>query len=156
MRRVNLADPEFTYDDEEPEGFRAGMFRFGPLLGAQSTGSSLYELPPGQGICPYHWEVGEEEWLLVLTGRPTLRTPEGESQLEPLDAVFFPPSPEGAHAIRNDTGEPCRVLMYSEVRDPAVCIYPDSDKIGVFAKDKPGVDGQFPLSAKVGYYDGEV
>ena len=156
MQRVNLAAPDFTYDDEEPEGFRAGMFRFGPLLGAQATGSTLYELPPGQAICPYHWEVGEEEWLLVLTGRPTLRTPEGETQLDPLDCVFFSPTPEGAHAIRNDTDEPCRVLMYSEVRDPAVCVYPDSDKLGVFAKGKPGVDGQFPRSAKVGYYYGEV
>lgn len=156
MRRVNLSDPEFTYDDDEPDGFRAGMFRFGPQLGATSTGSSLYELPPGQGICPYHWEVGEEEWLVVLSGRPTLRTPEGETQLAPLDCVFFPPTPEGAHAIRNATDETCRVLMYSEVRDPAVCVYPDSDKIGVFAKGKPGVDGQFPLGAKVGYYDGEV
>lgn len=156
MRRVNLADPEFTYDADEPEGFRAGVYRWGPDVGATATGTSLYEIPPGQAICPYHWEVGEEEWLLVLAGRPTLRTPDGETQLDPLDSVFFPTTPEGAHAVRNDTGEVCRVLMYSEIRDPAVCIYPDSDKVGVFAKGKPGVDGQFPRSAKVGYYYGEV
>ena len=53
------------------------MLRFGPQVGATRTGTSVYELPPGQAICPYHYEYGEEEWLLVLVGRPTLRTPAG-------------------------------------------------------------------------------
>ena len=30
-------------------------------------GGSLYELPPGQSICPYHYEYPEEEWLVVVT-----------------------------------------------------------------------------------------
>jgi len=68
MPRLNIASPEFHYDDADPEGFRAGMFRFGPKLGAKETGASVYELPPGQSICPYHYEYGEEEWLLVLEG----------------------------------------------------------------------------------------
>ena len=41
---------------------------------------TVYELPPGQSICPYHYELGDEEWLIVLAGRPTLRTPEGEQR----------------------------------------------------------------------------
>src|SRR5436309_15347823 len=77
MRRVNISAPSFAYDADDPEGFRAGLFRFGPLLGATRTGTSVYELPPGQAICPYHYEYGEEEWLLVLQGRPTLRHPDG-------------------------------------------------------------------------------
>ncbi len=157
MRRVNLADPEFTYDADEPEGFRAGMFRFGAQLGAQATGSSVYEIPPGQSICPYHYEVGEEEWLLVLSGSPTLRDPGGEHRLEPMDCVFFPTGEEGAHAVRNDTGETVRVLMYSQSCTPAVCVYPDSDKVGVFTDERsPAARGNFPRSAAVGYYDGEV
>ncbi len=77
MRRLNIADPEFAYDADDPEGFRAGMLRFGPQLGAEQTGASVYELPPGQALCPYHYEHGEEEWVLVLQGRPSVRTPEG-------------------------------------------------------------------------------
>lgn len=54
MRRINIASPDFEYDADDPPGFRAGMFRFGSRVGAQQLGASVYELPPGQGICPYH------------------------------------------------------------------------------------------------------
>src|SRR5688572_30715505 len=97
MRRVNLAAPEVAYDPDDPPGFEAGMGRFGPQLGAKDTGASLYEPPPGQAVCPYHYEYGEEEWLLVLEGHPSARTPEGKERLEPLDLVFFPKGPAGAH-----------------------------------------------------------
>ena len=75
MRRVNLSNPSIEYDATDPEGFRAGMFRFGPQLGAADTGATLYEIPPGEAICPYHYEYGEEEWVLALDGRPSVRTP---------------------------------------------------------------------------------
>jgi uncharacterized cupin superfamily protein len=132
MHHVNIAAPQFEYDADDPEGFRAGLYRPGSILGAVATGMSVYDLPPGQAICPYHYEWAEEEWLLVLDGRPTLRDPEGEHVLAPWDVVWFPVGPEGAHMVRNDTGEPARVLMFSDVRHPAVSVYPDSDKVGVF------------------------
>ena len=91
---------------------------------------------PGQAICPYHYEYAEEEWLLVLEGRPTLRHPEGESVLEPWDVVVFPTGPEGAHGVRNETDETARVLMASTVRHPAATVYPDSDKIAVWTGNK--------------------
>src|SRR3954470_17083440 len=94
MKRINIAAPQFTYDGEDPEGFRSGMARLGKLLvGAEESGITVYELPPGQSICPYHYEVGEEEWLLVLEGNPTLRHPEGSERLEPWDVVFFEKGP---------------------------------------------------------------
>jgi uncharacterized cupin superfamily protein len=74
MPLLNISDPEFTCDPEGPEGFRAGRYRLGPLVGAERTGTTLYLLPPGELLCPCHYEYGEEEWLLVLTGRPFLRT----------------------------------------------------------------------------------
>ena len=77
----NITDPEFNYDAEDPEGYRAGMFRLGPAVGAERTGTTLYHLPPGELLCPYHYEYGEEEWLLVLSGRPFLRTPSGTEEL---------------------------------------------------------------------------
>jgi uncharacterized cupin superfamily protein len=132
MRRLNIADPEFAYDQDVPDGFRAGMLRLGTQLGAEQTGASVYELPPGQSVCPYHYEHGEEEWVLVLQGRPSVRTPEGTEPLEPLDVVFFPRGPGGAHQIRNDTDAPARVLMWSTVVYPAVTVYPDSGKVGVW------------------------
>ena len=155
MEKVNIASPPFSYDDEDPDGFRAGSFRFGQQLGASRTGTTVYELPPGQAICPYHYEYGEEEWLLVLEGRPTLRRPEGSEQLEPWDVVCFPSGPEGAHGVRNDTDATVRVLMYSTVSHPAATVYPDSDKIAIWTGNAD--DNLIAMrSAGVDYYAGEV
>jgi uncharacterized cupin superfamily protein len=154
MRRVSISDPTFTYDPEDPEGFRSGMFRFGNDLGARQTGATVYELPPGQSVCPYHYEYGEEEWALILTGRPTVRTPEGAERVEPSEMIFFPAGPAGAHQIRNDTDEPVRVLMWSTVVTPTATAYPDSDKVAVWTGDK-AEDLIVRRSSGVDYYDGE-
>jgi uncharacterized cupin superfamily protein len=155
VRRINIADPQFAYDEGDPAGFRAGMARPGPDLGASITGASIYELPPGQAICPYHYEYPEEEWLLVLTGTPTLRHPGGEERLAPSDVVFFPAGPEGAHAVRNDTDQPARVLMFSSVTPVAAAVYPDSGKIGVWTgNDDDNV--MVRRESNVGYWDGEA
>ena len=49
------------------------MARIGAALGAERLGASIYELPAGQSICPYHYEFPHEEWLLVLEGQATVR-----------------------------------------------------------------------------------
>jgi uncharacterized cupin superfamily protein len=155
MPHVSIASPTFEYDPDDPEGFRAGMFRIGTQVGAKETGTSVYELPPGQAVCPYHYEYAEEEWLLVLAGRPTLRTPDGTEQLAPDDVAFFPKGPDGAHQIRNDTDETVRVLMWSQVVVPSATAYPDSDKVGVWTGIREE-NLMAPRSAKVDYYEGEV
>ena len=154
MHRVNIADPTFRYDEDDPDGFRAGMYRFGAELGASQTGSSVYELPPGQAVCPYHYEYGEEEWALVLDGRPSLRTPDGVEELGPFDVVFFPMGPAGAHQIRNDSDATARVLMWSTVVTPTATAYPDSDKVGIWTGTK-SENVMVRRSSGVGYYDGE-
>jgi|SRR5215207_3374478 len=155
MWRIDISNPEFKYDDADPAGFRAGMLRTGPLLGARRTGASVYELPPGEAVCPYHYEHGEEEWLLVLEGRASVRTPAGTEQLEPMELAFFPAGREGAHQIRNESATPVRVLMWSEVVTPTVTVYPDSDKVGVWTGDKAD-DMLVERSSKVDYFHGEV
>lgn len=156
MKRINIAAPQFEYDDQDPEGFRSGMARLGRLLGgAEDSGISVYELRPGQAICPYHYECGEEEWLLVLEGTPTLRDPEGSERLEPWDVVFFEKGPAGAHGIRNETEETVRVLMFSTVVIPTATVYPDSDKVGVWTGD-PEIDMTVRRESKVDYFDGEA
>ena len=155
MKRINIANPPFEYDSDDPEGFRSGMARVGKLLGgSEESGISVYELPPGQSICPYHYECGEEEWLLVLEGNPTVRHPEGSDRLEPWDAVFFPKGPEGAHGVRNETEETVRVLMFSTVVVPTATVYPDSDKVGIWTGD-PKADVIVRRESNVGYFDGE-
>lgn len=155
VRRVRLSEATFRYDDDDPEGFRSGMSRLGAELGAQQTGATVYELPPGQAVCPYHYEYGEEEWALVLEGRPSVRTPEGTEQLERFSMVFFPKGPAGAHQIRNDTDEPARVLMWSTVVYPTATAYPDSDKVGVWTGDR-SEDLMVMRSGSVDYFHGEA
>ncbi len=155
MQRVNIADPSFTYDPADPEGFRSGMFRFGPQLGAKQTGASVYDLPPGQAVCPYHFEYGEEEWLMAVEGTPTVRTPDGYELLAPFDVVFFPVGPSGAHQVRNDTLHRVRVLMWSTVVTPTATAYPDSDKVGIYTGD-PAEDLMATRSSNVDYFHGET
>jgi len=153
-RRVNIASPELRSSPDNPDGFRPRSARIGPLVGAANTGITVYELPPGQAICPYHYENPEEEWLLVLDGRPTLRHPAGEDELQPWDIVFFPAGPAGAHAVRNDTDSVTRVLMFSDRSTVAATVYPDSDKIAMWT----GNDADNLIAKRtsgVGYWEGE-
>jgi uncharacterized cupin superfamily protein len=154
MQRINIAEPDFTFDPTDPDRFRSGLFRFGKLIGMRKLGASVYELPPGQSICPYHYEYGEEEALLVLEGRPTLRHPDGSDELEPWDAVAFPEGPEGAHAVSNNTDETVRLLMFSTIALPGATVYPDSDKIGVWTGNKDD-DALFRRAGEVTYFEGE-
>ncbi len=154
MHRVNIATPSFQYDDEDPDGFRGGYQRLGKQFGATATGTSVYELPPGQTLCPYHYECGEEEWLLVVAGTPTLRHPDGEDGLSPWDVVYFPTGPAGAHLVRNDTAETVRMLMFSDVVLPTATVYPDSDKVGIWTGRRED-DVIVRRSSGVEYYDGE-
>ena len=155
MRRVQLSEARLEYEPEDPAGFRAGMARFGRDVGSADSGATLYELPPGEAVCPYHYEYGEEEWALVVEGTPSVRTPEGTEQLGPLDLVFFPKGPEGAHQIRNESESPVRILMWSTVVMPTATVYPDSDKVGVWTGNKAD-DVMVRRNSAVDYFDGET
>jgi uncharacterized cupin superfamily protein len=84
-------------------------------------------------VCPYHWHFGEEEWVLVVSGSATVRAPDGERVLAPWDVAAFRAGEGGAHQLRNDSAEPVRLVMFSTASDPEVCIYPDTNEVGVFA-----------------------
>jgi len=95
-------------------------------------GATVHVLEPGDAS-RYHWHVGEEEWLVVLEGAPTLRTLDGERMLRPWDTAVFPRGEAGAHQLRNDTDQPARAVFFSTVSDPEVCVYPDEGRTGVIA-----------------------
>ena len=136
VRRFNLHAAEAEYDGADPEGYRAGMARFGKEIGARMIGGTVYELPAGQSNCAFHYEYGNEEWLIVLDGRPTLRHAGGEDELAPGDVVCFPPGPAGVHKVMNRSDATARVLLLSTQQEPAVVVYPDSDKIGVWPGER--------------------
>jgi uncharacterized cupin superfamily protein len=76
----NLNDPEFDEHRDHP-GFQALRARIGRQVGAERLGLSLWEIPPGQVAYPYHYHLGEEELIVILRGRPSLRTPAGWREL---------------------------------------------------------------------------
>jgi uncharacterized cupin superfamily protein len=125
MERLNILRAD------NPEG-RVDVAR---ALGSKATLMFIYDLAPGQGQSPYHYEY-EEEWLLVVDGTVVVRATDGEHVLERGDLVCFPPGPSGAHKLMNRSDSPARTLMFSRSRVPAVSVYPDSDKIGVFPDDE--------------------
>jgi uncharacterized cupin superfamily protein len=119
---------------EQPEDWSGGggkskrLVGSGPLLGA-----SVYELGPGN-FNVYHFHHGSEELLIVLRGRPTLRTLEGERQLAEGEAVHFPTGPDGAHGIRNDTEENVRFVVAGTRVSPEVVEYPDLQQVAAQAR----------------------
>jgi len=156
MPGPNIFDPQFE-EGERPPGFQARRARIGYQLGSELVGLSLFELPPGEAGGPYHYHYGDDEVLIVLEGRPTLRTAEGTRALEPGEAVHFPLGEAGAHQLRNDTAERVRYLAVSSNGRPDVIVYPDSNKIGLGERlpHGGGLRAFFPADAAVDYWHGE-
>jgi uncharacterized cupin superfamily protein len=125
-----------------------GRLRGEPVVrkaGAADLGGTLYELAPGADEMPMHIHHGMEELAIILSGRPTLRTLDGESELSEGDVVAFPRGRRGAHTLVNRTDAPVRYLMMSTKVMPEVVEYPEQGTIGVstrppFERPAPGDD----------------
>jgi uncharacterized cupin superfamily protein len=140
VRRFNLHAPEFDGASEH-DRFRSRTAGVAEAIGAEQIGGRVYELEQGQHSNPYHLHHAIEEWVLVLSGTPLLRTPEGERALRPGDVVCFPAGPAGAHRV---TG-PGTVLFISDRRSPDVLEFPDSGTVlasppGTFFRSTDAVD----------------
>jgi uncharacterized cupin superfamily protein len=99
-----------------------------PLSGA------VWELPPGSDGVDYHFHHGTEEFLIVLRGTATLRTPAGERDLAEGSVAHFSPGPAGAHTVMNRSGEPMRYLMIAAHASPDIIEYPDKGEFAAGAK----------------------
>lgn len=154
----NVFEPEFD-DAQDREGFSCRRSRIGRQAGGEKLGASVYEIEPGSAPFPYHWHGANEEMLVVLSGRPTLRTPGGRRELAPGDVAVFEPGEEGAHQVINRTGEPVRVLMVSTMIAPEVAGYPDSGKRSAMLRPPGAPDAGdrafWREDDAVGYWDGE-
>lgn len=155
---ANCFEPDFDADSERP-GFTYRRSKLGWQSGAEKLGVSLYEIPPGEATFPYHAHTANEEILIVLAGRPSLRTPGGWRELPPGEVVAFPVGEEGAHQIVNRTDEPVRAVVVSTMIAPEVNLYPDSGKL-MAATRAPGAVGEgfqqaFRRDDATDYWQGE-
>ena len=154
MERVNIFDAELRRDADDPDGYSAAYLKVAPEIGARTMAGTVYELEPGNSNCPYHYE-SDEEWLLVLEGTLTVRHQDGEEELGKGDLACFPAGPEGVHKLTNRGSETVKMLIVSTANLPAVAVYPDSDKIGVFTEGRRD-NVMVRRSGSVGYWDGET
>jgi uncharacterized cupin superfamily protein len=154
-RTLNINDTDWDVE-RSFEGAETRMLHLGRRLGGELLGATIFELDPGvRGISHFHY--GNEEWVLVLDGTPTLRTPAGERSVEKGDVAVFPRGPGGTHALSNDSESVCRFVVFSSMRDPDVVVYPDASAVGAIAGDAPtaGLDAPFeaffPTDARIEY-----
>jgi len=89
MKVFNLYNDELDNSNER-EGWTFRAAKVGEHIGGELIGAGLYEAEPGNKVWPYHTHHANEEWLLVVRGRPTLRTPEGERQLDEVTSSASP------------------------------------------------------------------
>jgi uncharacterized cupin superfamily protein len=154
---VNIEQPEYD-EPRDGKGFTCRRARISRQASAERLGVSLWDVPPGEAAYPYHLHLTEEELVIVLEGRPSLRTPEGWRELEAGEVVSFLRGEGGAHQIVNRSDEPVRFLALSTSGEPDVVVQPDSGKIGAFERrsDGGGLRIWFRRADARDYYDGEV
>jgi uncharacterized cupin superfamily protein len=136
MKTFNLFSGETDEGPPDAPGYGYRAARVGSKLGGSRLGMSVYDLPPGQAIGPYHFEWTDEEWLIALEGRVTVRTPEGERVVDPGDVICFLAGPEGAHQVRNASDVPARVAIVSTINEFGIVEYPEDEKVGIWAGDE--------------------
>jgi uncharacterized cupin superfamily protein len=123
--------------DAELEPVEAGRrSRVGEAAGGEHLGASLYELAPGDAM-HFHYHLGREELLIVLSGRLSLRTGDGWTELPEGEVVAFPRGERGAHGFENRGEAAVRVLVVSEQNAPNVSVYPDENRVGIFDAPHP-------------------
>jgi uncharacterized cupin superfamily protein len=151
---VNLLACEVDAHDDGPAGHRFRATSVSSRLKASLTGLGIYELEPGEATWPYHFELVEEEWLIVIVGEVTVRTPDGERALRAGDAVCFPAGAAGGHAVRNTGAATARFAMPScNAPHGGATVYPESGKFAVYG---PGFHHRGKLGDPVEYWEGEA
>jgi uncharacterized cupin superfamily protein len=124
----NVWEPELPEAWEGIRGRRLIREEGRPLSGA------VWELLPGSRGVDYHYHHGTEEFLIVLSGTATLRTPDGEHELPPGSVAHFSPGPEGAHTVMNLSDEPMRYVMIAAHASPDIVEYPDKGEFAAGAQ----------------------
>jgi uncharacterized cupin superfamily protein len=127
---ANVLEPDWDMErDEPPYVWRRA--RVGRQAGAQDLGASLFELPPGASSFQLHAHHANEELIVVLAGRPTLVSLEGERELAPGEVVAAPRGRAGAHRLDNRGSEPARILIASTMHAPDINEFPETGELWV-------------------------
>ena len=103
MEIFNLLGDEWN-ETTEHEAYAFKDAWVGARIGAELIGGSLYEVAPGKKLWPYHTHHANEEWAIVIRGRPTLRTPGRRARARRGRRRRLPPRPDGGASDRQPDG----------------------------------------------------
>ena len=92
----------------------AGKFRtvLGDALGLTQFGVGMTRLQPGAVSALRHWHTGEDEFIYIVSGEPTLVCDSGEQQLKAGHVAGFPAGSGDGHRLENRSGSD---VVYIEV-----------------------------------------
>ena len=91
-------------------------------------GAFIHILQPGTQSSIQHWHSDEDELVYVLEGEVTLLEGTTESRLQPGDAATFKAGDPHAHALRNQSAAPAKVLVVGTRAHCDRITYPEHDR----------------------------
>jgi uncharacterized cupin superfamily protein len=110
----------------------------------------MEEIAPGRQAYVAHYHLLEEEHLLVLDGRPTLRLGDKTYELAPGSYVCFPAGQRAGHALVNHSDDTVRYLIIGERNPSEVTVHTDTGRVGVRLLGEG-----YRMVDTVDYWDGE-
>jgi uncharacterized cupin superfamily protein len=81
--------------------------RLAPATGLGAFGVSHVVLKPGAWSSQRHWHVGEDEFLVMLSGEAVLVDDAGETPMRPGDCAAFPANDGNGHHLQNRSDADC-------------------------------------------------
>lgn len=158
---VNIAQLDWE-EREHGDEYAAKRKKLSANTGGEKLGASLYEVPPGKAAWPRHYHLVNEEALFILSGEGTLRLGRNSVTVAEGDYVTLASGERHVHKLINDSDEPLRYLCLSTMEEPDLVMYPDSEKVGIFAGAAPGGDSDertyeayHKVDDSLDYWDGE-
>ena len=81
--------------------------------GLTELGARHVILKPGAWSSQRHWHEGEDELLVMLSGRAVLVEDDGETELVAGDIAAWPKGVRNGHHLINRSNEPCNFVCVS-------------------------------------------
>ena len=105
----------------------AARFAMGDVFGLSNFGVNYTRIPPGAISALRHAHSHQDEAVFILSGHPTLRTDEGETELQPGMFVGFKAGTGNAHQLVNRTQEDVICIEIGDRNPNDQATYPDDD-----------------------------
>ncbi len=131
--------------------------RLGAPAGSKGLGAILTEIAPGSVSFPFHYHSGIEEAVYIVAGQGTARIGAEKIPVRAGDWLAYPPGPDHAHQIINDSDALLVYLCVSTMALADVVGYPDSKKVAATAGEwmAPWARVLVHEGQTLDYWDGE-